>query len=704
MSSASQASGSRRARCALTSGISRVWALRFAAAIVASASFHAFAAQEKAVTPLMSKPAIGAFGLDLTARNSAVKPGDDFFSYASGTWYKSFEIPPDRSSFGAFVELDELSKQRVREIIEQAAASHPQEGSPAQKIGDYYAAFMDQGAIEAKGLEPAKADLRRIATAADKTAIAKLFGAPGFASLFDLDLPPDLKNPDRYSVVISQSMLGLPDRDYYLKDDPKLKDIREKYVAYVGQILALGGIADTPAKAADIMAFETAAAKVQWPVEKRRDVDATYNPRSKQQLLAYAPGFPWQAFLDSSSVGSRQELVLSELTAVHDLAALFQRTSLPTLKSWLTFHYLSDHAQYLPKRFDDARFAFYGQTLRGQPQQRERWKRAVDQVDSALGEQVGQLYVARYFPPESKAKMQELVANLRAALSDRIDALDWMTPETKSRAHEKLATFTPKIGYPDKWKDYSTLQIRRDDLLGNARRAAEWHWQYQVARLDKPVDRQEWQMTPQTINAYYNPLNNEIVFPAAILQPPFFDPNADPAVNYGGIGAVIGHEIGHGFDDQGRKFGPTGALKDWWTQKDAEVFNTRVQRLINQYSSFEALPGLKVNGANTIGENIGDLGGLNMAYHAYHLSLQGKPAPVIDGLTGDQRFFLSWAQVWRAKYREGALREQVMSDPHSPAIFRVNGPLPNIDAWYSAFNVHPGDKLYIKPEDRVSIW
>jgi predicted metalloendopeptidase len=672
-------------------------------AIAAIAPWCACSAQEKPVT-LMSKAAIGAFGLDLSSGNATVKPGDDFFSYASGSWYKSFEIPPDRASFGAFNELDELSKQRVRGIIEQAAASHPSAGSAAQKIGDYYAAFMDEAAIEAHGLEPAKPDLQRIEGAATKEDIAKLFGAPGFASLFDVDLPPDFKNPDRYSIVISQSQLGLPDRDYYLKDDPKLQDIRAKYVAYIEQILTLGGIAEPKGKAAEIMAFETAVARVQWPIEKRRDVDATYNPRTKPQLIAYAPGFAWQAFLESSSVGGRQELVLSELTAIHDLAELYKRTALPTLKSYLTFHYLSDHAAYLPKRFDDARFAFYGQTLRGQPQQRERWKRAVDVVDGALGEQVGQLYVTRYFPPQSKAKMQELVATLRASLSERIDALEWMTPETKSRAHEKLATFTPKIGYPDVWKDYSTLQVRRDDLLGNVRRAAEWHWQYQVARLDKPVDRAEWQMTPQTINAYYNPLNNEIVFPAAILQPPFFDPNADAAVNYGAIGAVIGHEIGHGFDDQGRKFGPDGALKDWWTQKDADEFNGRVARLIKQYSSFEALPGLKVNGANTIGENIGDLGGLNMAYHAYHLSLKGKPAPVIDGLTGDQRFFLSWAQVWRAKYRDGALREQVMSDPHSPAIFRVNGPLPNIDAWYGAFNVHPGDKLYIKPEERVSIW
>jgi predicted metalloendopeptidase len=664
--------------------------------------------EEKSVSTqpahLAHEAAIGAFGLDLSAGNSAIKPGDDFFAYASGNWYDHFEIPPDRTSFGAFNQLDELSKQRVRELIEQAAASRPASGTAAQKIGDYYAAYMDQAAIETNGLAPAEGDLKRIAAAATKADVAKLFGLPGFSSLFDLDLPPDLKNPDRYSVVISQSSLGLPDRDYYLKDDPKLQEIRTRYVAYIEQILSLGGMAEAPAKAKEIMAFETAAAKVQWPIEKRRDVDAVYNPRTKKQLLAFAPGFPWQTFLEASSVGARQDLVLSEITAIHDLSELFKSTPLPTLKAYLTFHYLSDHAPYLPKRFDDARFAFYGQTLRGQPQQRERWKRAVDEVNGGLGELVGQLYVARYFPPESKAKMQELVANLRAALSERIDSLEWMTPETKSRAHEKLATFTPKIGYPDQWKDYSALQIRRDDLIGNVRRAAEWRWQYQVARLDKPVDRQEWQMTPQTINAYYNPLNNEIVFPAAILQPPFFDPNADAAVNYGGIGAVIGHEIGHGFDDQGRKFGPDGGLKDWWTQQDADVFKGRVTRLVNQFSAFEALPGLHVNGANTIGENIGDLGGLNMAYHAYHLSLKGGPAPVIDGLTGDQRFFLSWAQVWRTKIRDGQLREYVMSDVHSPPYFRVNGPLPNINEWYDAFNVHPGDKLYIKPEDRVSIW
>jgi len=650
------------------------------------------------------KAVIGDFGLDLSAGNHSVKPGDDFFAYANGAWYDTFTIPADHSSFGPFDKLDELSKQRVRAIIERAAAAHPAGGTREQQIGDFYAAFMDEAAIEANGLAPVQADLQRIAAASTRQELAHLFGEPGFASLFDLQLPADFKNPDRYSVFISQSTLGLPDRDYYLKDDPQLKALRGKYLAYIAQVLTLGGASDAAAQARDIMAFETAVAKAQWPIEKRRDVEAIYNPRSKQQLLGFAPAFPWQVFLEAQQLGARQELVLAEYSAIHDLAELFNRTPVTTLKAFLTFHYLSSHAQYLPRRFDEAHFAFYGQTMRGQPQQRERWKRAVDAVDGALGESIGRLYVAQYFPPESKAKMQQLVADLRTALGERIDALDWMTPQTKSRAHEKLAMFMPKIGYPDKWKDYATLVIRRDDLIGNVRRAVEWDWNYQVARLDKPVDRAEWHMTPQTVNAYYNPSNNEIVFPAAILQPSFFDPNADDAVTYGAIGAVLGHEMGHGFDDQGRKFGPDGALQDWWTPQDEKEFKARTARLIEEFSAFEALPGLKVNGANTIGENIGDLGGLNMAHEAYRISLQGQPAQVLAGLSGDQRFFLAYAQVWRSKYRDGALRELVLSDVHSPAEFRVNGPLPNIDDWYAAFNVQPGDKLYIKPDKRVRIW
>ncbi len=647
---------------------------------------------------------IGDFGVDLAAGDRRVRPGDDFFAYANGSWYDSFVIPADHSSYGPFNELEEISTERVRTIIEAAAAAHPSAGTPEQQIGDYYASFMDSEAIEANGLAPVEADLKRIAAAGSREALARLFGLPGFASLFDVDLPADFSNPDRYAVVISESSLGLPDRDYYLSEDQQLKALRDKYQAYVAELLGLAGIEDAAAKARDILAFETAAARVQWPLEKRRDVEAAWNPRTRQQLLAYAPGFPWEAFLDAAQLGTREQLVLAELTAIRDLAELFARTPVATLQAWLTFQYLNGRASYLPRRFDAAHFAFYGRALHGQPEDLERWKRAVEEVNAALGEPVGRLYVARYFPPESKARMLALVGDLLAALSERIDALDWMTTETKSRAHEKLATFALKIGYPDTWKDYSTLVIRRDDLIGNVRRAAEWHWNYEVARLDKPVDRLEWQMNPQDINAYYNPSNNEVVFPAAILQPPFFDPNADAAVNYGAIGAVIGHEIGHGFDDQGRKFGPDGALEDWWTPQDAAVFKERTARLIREYSAFEALPGLKVNGANTVGENIGDLGGLNMAYEAYLLSLHGAPAPLIDGLSGAQRFFLGYAQVWRSKYRDGALRELVLSDVHSPDRFRVNGPLPNIDAWYEAFGVQPSDRLYIKPEDRVRIW
>jgi putative endopeptidase len=690
-----------------------------AAALIALSACASKPAEEKKSVPAPAPPvtapaaptavaapraAIGDFGIDLTAGDPTVKPGDDFFAFANGTWDRSFAIPADKASFGPFDRLDELSKQRVRLIIEKAAAAHAANGTPEQQIGDFYAAYMDEAAIEAHDLAPAREDLGRIEAAKSRADVARLFGTIGYATLFDVQLTPDFKNPDRYAVVISESALGLPDRDYYLKDDPQLQALREKYVAYVAQMLTLGGSSDPHAQAREVMAFETAVAKLQWPIEKRRDVDATYNPRTKAQLLAYAPGFPWQTFLEAQQLGGRTDLVLSELTAIKDLAKLFDHTPVPTLKAFLTFHYLNDNAPYLPQRFDRARFAFYGQTMRGQPQQRERWKRGVDAVDGAIGESVGRLYVAEYFPPESKAKMQQLVADLRAALSQRIDALDWMTPETKTRAHEKLASFTPKIGYPDKWKDYSSLVVRADDPVGNSRRASQWLWDYQVARIDKPVDRSEWGMTPQEINAYYNPLNNEIVFPAAILQPPFFDPNADPAVNYGAIGAVIGHEMGHGFDDQGRKFGPDGSMNDWWTPKDAQVFDLRKDKLIREFSAFEALPGLNVSGANTIGENIGDLGGLNMAHEAYLISLKGKPAPVIDGLSGDQRFFLAYAQVWREKYRDGSLRELVMSDVHSPSRFRVNGPLPNIDVWYSAFGVKPGDKMYIAPEERVRIW
>jgi putative endopeptidase len=650
------------------------------------------------------KAQFGDFGLDLSAGNPDVKPGDDFFAYANGKWLDTFEIPPDQAAYGPFHQLNDLSEQRVRQLIEQAAASRPAPGTPQQKIGDYYASFMDEAGIEARGLQPLEEDLARIQAATTKKDIATLFGLPGFMSTFGVGISPDMKDPSRYSIEIGQSGLGLPDRDYYLKDDAKLKEHREKYVAYIEQMLTLGGVRDAASKAREILKFETALAKVQWPLEKRRDAEANYNPRTKAQLLDYAPGFHWQAFFDALELGERENFVLGPITAIRDSAKVVNDTPLQVLKDYLTFHLLRINAPYLPRRFDEANFAFYGQQLRGQPQQRERWKRGVAFTSDALSELVGQVYVKEYFPPESKAKMEELVGNLRAALKKRLANLSWMSEQTRQRAEEKLATFVAKIGYPDKWKDYSALEVRRDDIIGNVRRVAIWDWKRQLARLDEPVDRDEWFMSVTEVNAYYNPLNNEIVFPAAILQPPFFDPAADDAVNYGGIGAVIGHEIGHGFDDQGRKFAADGSLTDWWTKADAEAFTARTKVLVEQYSSFEALPGLKVNGVTSLGENIGDLGGLNMAYEAYQNSLQGKPAPVIDGLSGDQRFFLSWAQVWRTKIRDEALRALVLADPHAPPYFRVNGAVRNMDEWYRAFDVKPDDKLYLPPEQRVKIW
>ena len=652
-----------------------------------------------------ARPAIGDFGLDLAGRDLKVRPGDDFFRYANGTWYDTFSIPGDRASYGVFYQLQDLSRHRVLEIIERAAAAHGSPGSADQQIADFYASYMDQATIEARGLAPARADLELIAHAS-RAELARLFGLPGFPSLFDLDLPADYHNPDRYVVYISQATLGLPDRDYYLKDDPQLKALRLKYQAYIAQMLELAGASQAQAtsSARAVLAFETAAARVQWPIERRRNVDLTWNPLSKAALQRYAPGFAWQPFLESLDLGARQDLVLGESTAIRDLAQLFQRTPLATLRAWLTFQYLSTNAEYLPHRFDAAKFAFYGQALRGQPEQQPRWMRGVNEVDWALGDAVARPYVAAYFPPASKAKMQQLVADLLAALGERIDALDWMTPATKARAHQKLDAFTVKIGYPDKWKDYAGLVVRPDDIMGNLRRAQQWHWDYRRARLDQPVDHGQWEMRPQEIDAYYNASNNEIVFPAAILQPPFFDPNADAAVNYGAIGAIIGHEIGHGFDDQGRKFGPHGTLEDWWTPRDAEVFDARTARLVQEFSDFQVLPGLHVNGANTVGENIGDLGGLNIAHEAYRISLKGHSAPVIDGLTGDQRFFLAWAQTWREKDRDAVLREMVLSETHAPPSIRVNGPVRNIDAWYAAFEVQPGEKLYLPPDERVRIW
>ena len=526
----------------------------------------------------------------------------------------------------------------------------------------------------------------------------------GLNSPLTVAITLDQKNPDRYIVVVTQSGLSLPDRDYYLKQDPVFSNLRTKYVAHIERMLTLAGEKQAAAKAAAVLDIETQIAKAHWPAAKRRERDLTYNLRTRAELDALTPGFPWQPLLSAQGLASQPQFVVRELDAVQALARLFKQIPAARWHAYFEYQYLSSKADVLPAAFDAERFDFYGHTLNGQPQQRERWKRAVAALNHALGEALGQLYVQQYFPPSAKQKMLALVENMRAAYSIRIQQLPWMSADTKRVALEKLAAFRTKIGYPDRWRDYSALQVRAGDAFGNAVQADVFEWQRQLARLAKPTDRDEWHMTPQTVNAYYNPTFNEIVFPAAILQPPLFDPNADAAVNYGGIGGVIGHEMGHGFDDQGSKSDAQGILRTWWLPQDDQTFRKRVDSLAAQYDGFEALTGLKVNGRLTLGENIGDLGGLSVSYEAYHVSLNGHTPPVLDGLTGDQRFFLSWAQIWRTLYRDEQLRTLVMSDPHSPARFRVNGPVRNIDAWYTAFGVKEGDQLYLPPEDRVRIW
>lgn len=652
------------------------------------------------------KAAVGEWGFDTAGMDMSVKPGDDFFRYANGTWLKTVQIPADRSGWGTWYELDEAAERDVRAIIDEVSAKQNPAGSIEQKIGDTFAAYMDVDAIEKAGLDPARPALADIAAAKTHEDIARLMGRPdlpvGGPMAFSWGL--DRKNPARYSMDINQGGLGLPNRDYYLKDDDKFREARAKYRAYLETVLTLADYPDA-AKAADaIMALETKFAEVQWPIEKQRNRDLTYNPKTRAELKSFAPQFPWQAFLESSGLSEHDFYIVYETDAVQKLARLFSKTPVSTWRAYLTERYLHSNADILPKAFDEARFDMFGRTLAGSQQQRERWKRAVGATSGTLGEAIGQIYVQRHFPPEAKAQMLTLVNNLKEAYRRSIKDLDWMGPETKSAALRKLDTMVVKIGYPDKWRDYATLEVKAGDPIGNRSRAIAWQWAYDVARLAKPTDPSEWFINPQEVNAYYNPQFNEIVFPAAILQPPFFDPNADPAVNYGGIGGVIGHEIGHGFDDQGSKSDERGVERDWWTKEDRGRFVKRTVALAKQYDAFSPVEGLNVKGMQTLGENIGDLGGLGIAYEAYKLSLNGNDAPVIGGFTGDQRFFLGWAQIWRVKQRDELLRLLVTSDVHSPAEFRVVGPTRNVGEWYGAFAVDESGKNYLPPGERVQIW
>ncbi len=650
-------------------------------------------------------PKYGTWGFDMAGRDTTVSPGDNFFRYSNGTALDKITIPSDRTSFGSFALLRELSDNRVKAMVEGLMArSDLTPGSDEQKIADGYSAYMDEARIEQLDhapIDPYLADIRALDTR-DKMAAYMGRKDRTNASFFGTGIGTDAKSPNRYVTQVGQSGLGLPNRDYYLS--PLYADKLGLYQTYVANMLEMAGWENPTESAAAIVALETKIAEAHWTPEQNRNRDETYNEFTPVSLTEAAPGFDWSGYFAAGGLGEIPRLIVAQDTAVPKIAALYAETPIETLQAWQAFHTIDRSAPRLSKRFSDAQWGFRSRDLSGQPEQRSRDKRAISFTEGALGEAVGRQYVAEYFPAESKAKMDELVANLRVALAARIDQLEWMGPETKVQAQDKLRKFTVKIGYPNKWRDYAALEIRPDDLYGNGERASVFRWNYQLGRMNGPVDKEEWGMTPQTVNAYYNSTNNEIVFPAAILQPPFFDPDADPAVNYGAIGGVIGHEIGHGFDDQGRKSDGDGVLRDWWTPTDAANFTARTDVMDAQYGAYEPVPGYKIRPGLTRGENIGDLAGITLGLEGYRASLAGQPSPEIEGTTGDQRVFYGWSQVWQSKMRDEAAKQQVATDPHSAAEFRVIGPLRNVDAWYEAFDVQPGQAYYLAPEDRVRLW
>lgn len=637
----------------------------------------------------------GTWGVDLSTRDLSVKPGDDFQRYAAGKWMDETDIPADKSSNSIGSEMSDRNQEQLREIVM---------GAPADsQLGAFYKSYMNEALLEQLDMKPLQADLARVDAIQNKdqfrsfmASTVKDFGS----TLFTLQVIPDLDNPTINILAVGTSGMGLPDRDYYLLD--KYKPQRDAYRAYIERTLGLVGTADTSAKADQIMAFETEIAKFSWSQADLRDIDKLNNPMTPVQLAAYAPGIDWNRYLTESETMAPKILV-ADNTAIKALAALYAKTPLETLKTWQRFKVASQAAPYLSKRFVDSNFEF-SKVLTGAKELRPRWRRGIDQVDGRLGELLGQTYVERYFPAQSKAMMEQLVQNLKLAAAERIKANSWMEESTKQAALKKLAKMDVMVGYPEKFRDYSKLEMRPDDLYGNVKRSSAFEWEYQLADLGKPVDRKKWAMSPATVNAYNGGLENKIVFPAGILQPPLFDPTADAAVNYGAIGSVIGHEIMHGFDDQGRKIDENGAVRDWWTKADAERFKALTTELGKQYASYEAAPGVFINGDLTMGENIGDMSGLEVAHLAYKMSLNGKEPPVIDGLTGDQRFFLAYAQGWRGEQRDESIKTQVASDPHSPRRYRIIGPLRNLDAWYAAFGIGPDSKFYIAPDKRVRIW
>ena len=647
-------------------------------------------------------------GLDSTTFDKAVRPQDDLFRHVNGGWLTKTEIPSDRPVYGTFIQLDEKAEANLYALIEELAGNKDKKpGSTAQQVGDFYAGFMDEATLSTLGAEPLKPRLAEVDAIADTRALAEtlgrlsVIGLPGPIGGY---IEADAGDPTQMALYLFQGGTALPDRDYYLKDDAKFTNIRAKYVDYLTKVFTLAGRPNAAEDAKTVLALETELARIQWTQVESRDAVKTYNKYPVQKVIADMPGFDWVAWAKPQGIDKATEWVISQPSFFKSFAEMVPKTPLATWKAWMAAQVITMNASYLSKPFDEARFEFFSKTLSGQQQQRQRWKRGVQLVNSSMGEALGQLYVQKFFPAASKARMEKMIANLLEAYRQSITNLEWMTPDTRKEALAKLAKFSPKIAYPNKWRDYSKLQVKGGDLVGTVERANRLETEYQIGKLGKPVDRDEWLMTPQTVNAYYNPVKNEIVFPAAVLQPPFFDLTADDAVNYGAIGAVIGHEIGHGFDDQGRRFDGDGKLRDWWKPEDEAEFQKRAKLLVEQFNGFSPAPGLKINGELTLGENIGDLGGLSIAYQAYKLSLAGKPAPVIDGFTGDQRFFMGWAQAWASKQRDDAMRQQVMTNAHAPDMYRANGTVRNVPEFYATFGVKEGDKLYLAPEQRATIW
>jgi putative endopeptidase len=650
------------------------------------------------------KPRYGPWGVALTDMDASVKPGDDFFDYVEGTWLKDHPIAPDKVGAGYNYELPDEIEQQVRGLVEREAAKP--DDAVAKKVGDFYAAWMDERGIEARGIAPLAPYLARIAGVKDRAALVRLMMQPGYAGPICLAISADQDDPTRYTAAAGQARLGLPTRDYYLLEGKKYDAIRQAYHAYIVQILTLAGMGDADAKAGRIIALETRLSRDQWTPEARRDPIKTHNPMTRTQLTKLAPEFDWGPTLESMGLSAAQKVDVAETTAVTAAGKRLGDVPLSTWKDWLAFRFVSDHASFLPHAFDQAHFDFYSKTLNDVPEQRARWKRGIALLDGSLGEAVGKLYVAEHWSPETQAKADELVNDVRAAYSDKISHAAWMDEATRKAALVKLGTFDPRIGHPRKWIDYSALPVSRTDPLANDMASDRFRWQLQLARFPHPVDRGLWDMTPQTVNAYYDPTMNQITVPAAILQPPFFDPDADPAVNYAETGATtIGHEMGHGFDDQGRQYDAQGRLRDWWTKATAAKYTVKADRLANQFDQYEPIAGVHIKGKLTLGENLADLGGLETAYDAYrrYVSRHGEP-PVIGGYTGDQRFFIAFAAAWQGKMREGAERQQLLSNPHSPDKYRVDGIVRNFDPWYKAFDVTPGDRMYLPPEQRVHIW